>query len=270
MNFKYIYNNYSLLICLRAFFWLLISISCLITSDIIYAQDPDDSGEMFWDDEEEDLDGEEEEEEEYLEDDFGDEYDDDEEVEEYMDDEGLDIEAYNDEESFDISEELTLPEESNKTGWSVDISGSLPTLINYNLYDKFSLSDSVWSPTPHGRVSVEAPYLINLYGMKFRVGAEFGVFSFADFSGREAELSGTSILGIVSFPAGPGKIKMGTGIFGSSTAIMFEASYGIPLGSLELRAGIRSTELSKATDSVNRALGHVGWMDALFVIGVNI
>ena len=120
-----------------------------------------------------------------------------------------------------------------------------------------------------GKISIEAPYMFNLLGLRFRVGAEFGTFGFTDLSLREAELKGISAVALVSIPAGPGKIKMGTGIFGKSMGFMFEASYGIAMGSLDLRFGMRTTEILGATDSSDRSLGHLGWMDGLMVLGVN-
>jgi len=91
-----------------------------------------------------------------------------------------------------------------------------------------------------------------------------------DLSEREAELKGITALGLVSFPAGPGKIKIGAGVFGSSIGFMFEATYGMAIGSMDMRIGIRTAEVLGVIDSANRDLGHVGWMDGLVVLGVNI
>ena len=48
-----------------------------------------------------------------------------------------------------------------------------------------------------------------------------------------------------------------------------EATYGIAMGALDLRIGMRSTEIMGATDSADRSFGHLGWMDGLMVLGVN-
>ena len=80
----------------------------------------------------------------------------------------------------------------------------------------------------------------NYLGLRFRLGAEVGTFGFIDLTPREAELKGVSSAVILaSIPAGPGKIKMGTGVFGKSMGFVFEATYGIALGSLDLRFGLK-------------------------------
>ena len=255
--------------------WILLSLVIFLPTTPLYAQDPEDEeGEMFWGDEEE---GEEE----YAEDD--DEYLDDEEYYEEETDEGDDEESeyeeeYDDEESEyeeeyddeEYDEETELDDEANPMGWSIDISGSKPRLVNYTLWDQFNLEESIWAPSVDARVSIEAPYLMQMMGMRFRIGVEVGTFGFKDLSEREAELKGITALGLVSFPAGPGKIKIGAGVFGSSVGFMFEATYGMAIGSLDMRIGIRTAEVLGVIDSANRDLGHVGWMDGLVVLGVNI
>ena len=78
-------------------------------------------------------------------------------------------------------------------------------------------------------------------------------------------------MGIVSFPAELGEIKVGVGLVGSSPGFSMEASYGIRIGGMvEIRGGIRSTEtlMAKTSDSVE--LGRAGWMDGQIVLGVNL
>ena len=242
----------------------------ILPFDYVQAQDPDEEGEIFWGDDEEDLDEDEFEEEEYLDDE--DYYDEEEEEEDYGYEEEesyYDDNRFIDDEDDYVENEEQIANEIDRSGWSVDISGSTPRLVNYTLWKEFALADSVWAPTMDGRISIEAPYMFNLLGLRFRAGAEFGTFGFTDLSPREAELKGVSALALVSIPAGPGKIKIGSGIFGSSFGFMFEATYGIALGSLDLRIGMRSTEIMSATDSVDRKFGHLGWMDGLMVLGVN-
>ena len=111
--------------------------------------------------------------------------------------------------------------------------------------------------------------MLKLLGLRFRLGAEVGTFGFKDLTPREAELKGVSTVILAAIPAGPGKIKMGTGIFGKSMGFVFEATYGVALGSLDLRLGLRSTELISATDDKERSLGHLGWMDSVVALGVN-
>ena len=266
-------NIFSLLrtIC-TCYTWMVLSFIVIVPPDYVQAQDPDDEGEIFWgDDEDEGLDEDEFEEEEFLDDE--DYYDEEEEEEDYGSDD--EEESYYDDNRFiddedDYGENVEqIANEIDRSGWSVDISGSTPRLVNYTLWKEFGLADSAWSPTMDGRISIEAPYMFNLFGLRFRAGAEFGTFGFTDLSPREAELKGVSALALVSIPAGPGKIKIGSGIFGASFGFMFEATYGIALGSLDLRIGMRSTEIMSATDSADRSFGHLGWMDGLMVLGVN-
>ena len=255
------------------FVWIILSFVVLTPSASVYAQDPDDEGEIFWGDEEDEEEiGEDEfEEEEYLDD------------EEYYDEEEDEEEDYADEEDESYYEDNRLIEdeddygqdedqaavEVDRSGWSVDISGTTPRLVNYTLWKEFALADSVWTPKMDAQVSIEAPYMFNLLGLRFRAGAEFGTFGFTDLSPREAELKGVSAIALISIPAGPGKIKMGAGIFSTSLGFMFEATYGIAMGALDLRIGMRSTEIMGATDSVDRSFGLIGWMDGLRVLGVN-
>ena len=251
---------------------MILTFLVVLPSDCVQAQDPDEEGEIFWgDDEDENLDDDEFDEEEFLDDE--DYYDYEEDEEDYGSDD--EEESFYDDNRFiddeDVFEENVeqIASEIDRSGWSVDISGSTPRLVNYTLWKEFGLVDSVWVPTMDGRISIEAPYMLNLLGLRFRAGAEFGTFGFTDLSPREAELKGVSALALVSIPAGPGKIKIGSGIFGASFGFMFEATYGIALGSLDLRIGMRTTEIMGATDSADRSFGHLGWMDGLMVLGVN-
>ena len=261
------------LIC-SCYTWMFLSFIVVMPSDYVQAQDPDEEGEIFWgDDEDEGLDEDEfDDEEEYLDDE--DYYDEEEDEEEDYGGEDEDESYYEDntliEDEDDYGENVDqIANEIDRSGWSVDISGSTPRLVNYTLWKEFALADSVWAPTMDGRMSIEAPYMFNLFGLRFRAGAEFGTFGFTDLSPREAEIKGVSALALVSIPAGPGKIKIGSGIFGKSMGFMFEATYGVALGSLDIRIGMRSTEIMSANDSADRSLGHLGWMDGLMVLGVN-
>ena len=255
--------------------WIILSFVVLTPSASVYAQDPDEEGMIFWGDEEEEeetAEDEFEEEEEYLDDEEY--YDEEEEAEEDYGDEDEDESYYEDNRLIEDEDDYGQDEdqaagEVDRSGWSVDISGSTPRLVNYTLWKEFALADSVWTPKMDAKVSIEAPYMFNLLGLRFRAGAEFGTFGFTDLSPREAELKGVSAVALISIPAGPGKIKMGTGIFGKSMGFMFEATYGIAMGALDLRIGMRSTEILGATDSADRTLGHLGWMDGLMVLGVN-
>ena len=258
----------------RFLLWSLLTMVIFLPTSLVHAQDPgDEEGEIFWGGEEDDEGEEEEydEEDEYLDDE---EYyeEDDEEYDEEDDEEYEDEGDEGEEEEYDEEGDLIddeIADEAAPMGWSVDISGSRPRLVNYTLWDQFNLQESIWAPGVDARVSIEAPYLLQMMGMRFRIGAEVGTFGFKDLSPREAELKGITAMGIVSFPAGPGKIKGGAGVIGTAPGFIFEATYGMAIGTLDMRLGIRTTEVMSATDSVERELGHLGWMDMVVVLGVN-
>ena len=263
-------NIFSLLkmISFRYLFTILF-IGALFPYSHLQAQDPEEEGEIFWGDEEEyDIEEDEfEDEEDFLDDD---EYYEDEEDydEDYEEDEYYEDNEIIDDEDFDESQ-TESSEEISRLGWSVDISGSSTRLVNYTLWKEYGLNEAIWEPSLQGRISVEAPYMIKLLRFRFRLGVEVGTFGFMDLTPREAELKGVSAVLLASIPAGPGKIKMGTGVFGKSMGFTFEATYGISLSSIDLRVGLRSTELLSAIDDKDRSFGHLGWMDGVIALGVN-
>ncbi len=81
-------------------------------------------------------------------------------------------------------------------------------------------------------------------------------------------------MGIVSFPVGPGKIKTGIGIIGSSIGSMFESSYGIKLGSLSVRVGVRYAKVLTPGADVKEAFivepETLNWMDGLVAVGISL
>ena len=180
--------------------------------------------------------------------------------EEYEDDD----EEYEDD--FD-SEDINLADAAESMGWSIDISGSAPRFVNEALM--------TWNSSINMRASIEAPFLMQLMGMRFRFGAELGTFGFEDaMPPKTAELKGITAMGITSFPVGPGKIKLGIGIIGSSVGSMFESSYGFKLGSLTLRAGVRYARVLTPGSDVKEAFvlepETLNWMDGLVAVGINL
>ena len=136
-----------------------------------------------------------------------------------------------------------------------------------------------WNSNVDLRASVEFPILMQVMGARFRFGVEVGSFKFENAKFNEDNpgiqigetFSGITAMGIVAFPAGPGKIKVGLGLVGSSAGFSMEASYGVRIGGMvELRAGIRSTETLMAKTSESVELGRAGWMDGQIVLGVNL
>jgi hypothetical protein len=248
------FNNLNLI---KTVFWFLLSIMIIMPNDLIYAQDVDEEGEMFWGDDDELEDDEEE-----YEDD--DELEDDEE--EYEDDDESEDDEEEYEDDFD-SEDINLADEAENMGWSIDISGSAPRFVNQALM--------TWNSSINLRASIEAPFLMQLMGMRFRFGAELGTFGFEDaMPPKTAELKGITAMGITSFPVGPGKIKLGIGIIGSSVGSMFESSYGFKFGSLTLRAGVRYAKVLTPGSDVKEAFvvepEALNWMDGLVAVGIKL
>jgi len=249
------------------FFFLLV----VAPASVVYAQDVDDEGEMFWGEDEEEY--EEEDEEEYYEEDEDEEYEDeeeyeeeDEEYEEEDEEYEEEDEEYEEEDDYD-SEDINLADQAEDMGWSIDVSGSSPRFVNEALM--------TWNSSINMRASIEAPFLMQVMGMKFRFGAEFGTYGFEDsMPPKTAELKGITAMGITSFPIGPGKIKAGIGVIGSSVGSMFESSYGMKLGSLSIRVGVRYAKVLTPGADVKEAFvvepETINWMDGLVAFGVNL
>lgn len=263
-------TTYIIRYILYLFFLLLIAGPVSVS----YAQDVDEDGEMFWGEDEEEEDSEYEEDEEYIEEDEDgeydeEEYDEEEDGEDYYeeeeDEEGEELD-YEEEDDYD-SEDVDLADEAENMGWSIDISGSSPRFVNESLM--------TWNSSINLRASVEAPFLMQAMGMRFRFGAEFGTYGFEDsMPPKTAELKGITAMGITSFPVGPGKIKAGIGVIGSSVGTMFESSYGIKLGSLSVRVGVRYAKVLTPGSDVKEAFliepSTLNWMDGLVAVGISL
>jgi hypothetical protein len=122
------------------------------------------------------------------------------------------------------------------------------------------------------RGSVEFPVLMQVGNARFRFGGEIGTFNYKQAVPPATDTySGISALGIMAFPAGPGKIKIGGGVIGSSPGFIFEASYGVSIaGIMDIRAGVRSTEVMEGTTAAGLKIGRTGWMDGQIVLGINL
>ena len=223
-------------------------------SSMLYAQD-DAVEEIFWGDEDEgDLD----EEFDFSEDDEEFSEDDEESLEGFDFDEGLD----------DFSEEFVEPEEdmaeaASRLGYTVNLSGSSPGFVNNTLHTYTSNIDA--------RVSVEMPILLQMAGIRFRLGAEVGTFNFKNELPVGGEYKGIHATGILSFPAGPGQVKLGAGLVGGGMGVIAENTYGMSLGNaLDLRIGIRSTSSFGVKDSNKKDLGTISWMDGILALGFSL
>ena len=270
-------NTYIIHYFLGLLFFMLLG----MPSSVVYAQDLDDEeGTIYWEDEEDEEELEEDEfEDEYLEDEEeyeDEEYEDEEYEDEEYEDEEYEDEEYEDEEYEDEEEygeydydreDLNLADQAEEMGWSIDISGSSPRFVNEALMN--------WNSGVNIRASIEAPFLMQVVGMKFRFGAEFGTYGFKDsMPPGESELKGITAMALTSFPIGPGKIKAGIGVIGGSVGSMFESSYGMKLGSLSVRVGIRyATVLTPGTDVKDAFVVEpkkLNWMDGLVAVGINL
>ena len=244
--------------------WVCLSILILAPTSNLYAQDPDDVDDIeeFWGDDEE-YEDDEYEDDEYLDDEEyeDDEEYDDEEYEEYDDEE---YEEYDDEEyEDDETDDTELADEADILGYTIDLAGGSPRFVNMNLQD--------WGSSVDLRASIEFPILMQVLGMRFRFGAEVGTFKFEhDMPPKKDLYNGITAMGLISFPAGPGKIKFGAGIVGASPAFMMEASYGFKFGGiLDIRGGVRSTEVMNGETTEKSVLGRTGWMDGVLLLGIN-
>jgi len=220
----------------------------ILPSTKIYAQDDvEDVEEFFGDDDEDEF------------------YDD--------EDEYLDDDEYEDDEEFEDDEDFEeeLSDEAENLGYTIDLAMGSPRFTNPVLMS--------WNSNVDLRASVEFPLLMQLMGARFRFGVEVGSFKFENAKFNEDNpaiklgetFSGITAMGIISFPAGPGKIKFGLGLVGSSPGFSMEASYGLRIGELlEIRGGIRSTEALTAKTSESAEIGRAGWMDGQIVLGINL
>ena len=239
----------------------------------LYAQDEEDDSveEIFWGDEEEEgLDEEFDFDEELGDEDlegfeFEEDFGDDEGFEEdFGDDEEFDDEEFDDEfaEDFEEPEESTQ-EAAQRMGYTLNLSGSSPGFVNHQLQSYNSGVDF--------RATFEFPMLLSMGPFRFRLGAEIGTFKFTNYKPIGGTFSGVHVTGVLSFPAGPGQVRLGGGMIGSGFGVIAENSYGLTLGNaLDVRVGLRSTTAFGIKDSKENDLGTASWMDGILVIGVNL
>ena len=247
---------------LHILLWACLSIVVFLPQSILYSQDYDDDDEV-----EEYFGGDEEYEDDYEDEYLDDDYEEDTDYDDY-DDYEEDEESLNAEEAY----EEELIDEAENLGYTIDIALGSPRYVNPAL--------TAWNSNVDLRASVEFPLLMQLLGARFRFGFEVGSFKFENAKFNQIgdtvvdigeTFSGVTAMGIVAFPAGPGKIKFGIGLVGASPGFTMEASYGVRIGGIvELRGGIRSTEAMNAKTGSSLELGRAGWMDGQIVLGVNL
>ncbi|MBT4149140.1 MAG: hypothetical protein HOE46_02080 [Candidatus Marinimicrobia bacterium] len=248
-------------ITFRLSFFLMFFVLFAPFSSLVGQEEDGSTEEIFWgDDEEEAID-------------FGEEFDfsDDEEGEgdfEDFEDEFSD-EEFADEEIEDFSDDFAdEPQESisavsSRLGYTLNIIGSSPGFVNHQLRTYNSGMDF--------RAAFEFPMLLEMGPFRFRLGAEVGTFKFTNYKPIGGTYSGVHVTGILSFPAGPGQVRLGGGMVGKGFGFIAENSYGFALGdALDIRLGIRSTTALNVTDDKSNKLGTVSWLDGIIVLGVSL
>ena len=154
--------------------YLLLGILIFIfPSNILYAQDDDTVEEIFWGDEDEDegldeefdfseddedLEGLEFEDEEFADDEFDDEFIEDEDMEDF-------------EQDF-AEEEENISEAASRLGYTLNIVGASPGFVNRGL--------NYYDSGVDFRATFELPMLLQIAGIRFRLGAEVGTFKFSN------------------------------------------------------------------------------------------
>ena len=184
--------------------------------------------------------------------------------EDFGDDEEFDDEEFDDEfaEDFEEPEESTQ-EAAQRMGYTLNLSGSSPGFVNHQLQSYNSGVDF--------RATFEFPMLLQMGPLRFRLGAEIGTFKFTNYKPIGGTFSGVHVTGVLSFPAGPGQVRLGGGMVGSGFGVIAENSYGLTLGNaLDIRVGLRSTTAFGIKDSKKNDLGTASWLDGILVIGVNL
>ena len=235
----------------------LLFIFLLTPLDNIYAQD--DSGEIFWGDEDEDEEFFEEDDEFLDEDAF---FDEEEGEDEFFEDEGEFEEDEFDEGELSSTE---LSDVALKMGYTLTLHGASPGLVSHSLY--------TYNSFVNFRLGVEMPVLMQVLGIRFRLGAELGTMKFEDYyPPATATYSGMTLIGLVSIPAGASQVKLGGGLVGSSVGIMVESTYGLTIGNaLGVRLGMRYTGSTGAKNSDDVAFeGPASWVEGVFVLAITL
>ena len=244
----------------------LLFVFLLTPQENIYAQD-DDEGEIFWGEEEQDEEFFEEDEE-FLEDD-DEEFEDDPDA--FFDEEEGEDEFYEDEGEFEEEEfdegELSSTELSDaalKVGYTLTIHGASPGLVSHSLY--------TYNSFVNFRLGVEMPILMQVMGIRFRLGGELGTMKFEDYyPPATATYSGMTLIGLVSIPSGASQVKIGGGLVGGSIGTIVESTYGFTIGNaVGVRLGLRYTGSAGAENSEDSKLGVASWLEGVLILAVTI
>ncbi|MFQ6608898.1 MAG: hypothetical protein ACE5EE_10235 [Fidelibacterota bacterium] len=253
---------------LRYYFFIIFGSLILSSPSIIFAQDEDEDEGVFWEDEEyfdedtteyfdEDTSEFYEDEFYYDEEDTADFYYGDEDTADFFEDEYI----YGEEEEDELTD-LEFAEEGERQGYTVQLTAASPGYVNHTL--------ETWNSKIDFRVNVDLPMLMEVGPVKFRIGAELGSFSFKNYLPVGGEFSGISVLGVLSFPAGPSTVQVGGGIMGSSPAIMASQSFGINIAAFNIRVGIRTTMAFNLPEGFKTTDVSANWLDGFVSIGYTL
>lgn len=262
----------------RSYWFLLVLMVCLIASPhSASAQDEDEEG-IFWGEEDEAFEDEgffgddeelfdeeegffEEDEGELEEEDLGEDEEFFDEAEESEFDEFLEEE----EEAADEEDEsgVGLAREAEQEGFTIQLSAASPGYVNSTLM--------TWNSFLDFRVGLELPFLLRLGPIKFRLGLEVGSFKFENYLPVGGVFKGVSGAAVVSFPAGPSRVKLGVGITGSSPSLVASQSMGIPVGeSLIMRIGVRSTAAANPPPQLKTYGSVAAWLDGFVALAYTL
>ena len=238
----------------------LLFIFLLAPLENIYAQD-DDSGEIFWGEDEEEDEEFLEEDDEGFEDDPDAFFDEGEGEDEFVD------EGEFEEDEFDEGElsSTDLSDEAMKVGYTLTIHGASPGLVSHSLY--------TYNSFVNFRIGIELPILMQVMGVRFRLGTELGTVKFEDYyPPATATYSGMTLIGLVSIPAGASQVKLGGGLVSGSVGIIVESTYGLTIGNaLGIRLGMRYTGSTGAKNSEDVAFeGPASWLEGVFILAVTL
>jgi len=261
-------------------YWFLSALILVLfaSPDFASAQDEDEEG-IFWGEEEEgfgdedffgddeELFGDDEEffdeaeEGEFEEEGFGDDEEFFDEAEEGEFDEFLEEE----EEAADEEDEsgVGLAREAEQEGFTIQLSAASPGYVNSTLM--------TWNSFLDFRVGLELPFIMQLGPIKFRLGLEVGSFKFENYLPVGGVFKGVSAAAVLSFPAGPSRVKVGVGIAGSSPSFVVSQSFGIPVGeSLIMRIGVRSTAAANPPPELKTYGAMAAWLDGFVAVAYTL
>ena len=152
-----------------------------------------------------------------------------------------------------------------KVGYTLTIHGASPGLVSHSLY--------TYNSFVNFRLGGDMPVLMQVMGIRFRLGGELGTVKFEDYyPPATATYSGMTLIGLVSSPAGASQVKLGGGLVSGSVGIIVESTYGLTIGNaLGIRFGMRYTGSTGAKNSEEVAVeGPASGLEGVFILAVTL